>query len=1094
MFLLPFIRDPEKRVFKATDQSYAPEWSQYSLIDEKCKQESRRFVPKLVSDKITHYRKHFPFLFEDIGNDTIKLNLINLGDCGEVLQGIIRHISSARKNTDNVPRFEVNIYLSDETNNKFHLLENQKKLREYIKANVRDIDDENDLVSVVSKSIVFYFRSFANALEYAHIAFYEMPTADVDGRSSMEEITTGVSLGGITSGVPSVLNAGWYKTCFGTKHMLGTPLTELAKAYNSLYLVAYSGSSYDPKTCMSTEVSNNQESTLGKIYLSSNWVVFIEPKVDLSFFQRTEAQQNDLMIIHYSDQYTSASGYDDITVTQKSEQYQKIIHDHLAEKNVNASPAEINHIIRLFNAVNGSWLLRLISTQKVQGALDSNFSREKMSILSAIKLCMAYYAHPDIIWIPVSLEEMLRVSGGAGLSQNEGLLSAKNLGFERGPACDDILLVGVGINKKPLSIYLHPVEVKIGNNPSAVINKAREQVLATYNGLWEALWPNNNRDSLEHKLTRNFFMQMLLVSCEKLKLYEIYPEINWEYLLNTHRQAMLNEEYIFSRDMDQYIKKGTVISFKTDASLETYQLFDDVVELEFPEIMGSEYMIKSTSWIEAHLRQEKKELPPRLYNLLSVLQTTASDNHNIETTNNVTHSQDGQITETEQHEELNNNLTNDGHAEEEAPLSTKNEAPTQAEYFGMSIVFGIDLASGKAVEWNPNNTNQVFHTNTGIIGTMGTGKTQFTKSMIAQLVHQQDKNVDGKPLGILIFDYKGDYNESKLDFVESTHAQVLKPYHLPFNPLTITRSNVFKPLLPIHTANAFKDTLSKVYQLGPKQQNALFTCILEAYKVNGIVPANPQTWGNDAPTFNMVYDIYMANEDIKKNDSLAAVMDKLYQFQIFEGSPSQTKSLFDLLNGVVVIDLSGYDADIQSLIVAITLDLFYSQMQAAGSSKIDGQYRQLTKLILVDEADNFMSEGFPALKRILKEGREFGVGTILSTQFLKHFGSGDDDYSKYILTWVVHNVSDLRTSDVEFVFKTEARGPETQMLYNRIKQLQKHHSIVKIGTHPLSYIEDLPFWKLAQWEFESTSMSALKIAEQSEGFSTSQSTTDQGNG
>lgn len=131
-------------------------------------------------------------------------------------------------------------------------------------------------------------------------------------------------------------------------------------------------------------------------------------------------------------------------------------------------------------------------------------------------------------------------------------------------------------------------------------------------------------------------------------------------------------------------------------------------------------------------------------------------------------------------------------------------------------------------------------------------------------------------------------------------------------------------------------------------------------------------------------------------------------FQVFEANPSKTKSLFELLNGVVVIDLSGYDPDIQSLIIAITLDLFYAQMQAAGSSKMDGNYRQLTKMILVDEADNFMSEGFAALKKILKEGREFGVGTILSTQFLKHFGSGEDDYAKYILTWVVHNVSDLK--------------------------------------------------------------------------------------
>ena len=189
-------------------------------------------------------------------------------------------------------------------------------------------------------------------------------------------------------------------------------------------------------------------------------------------------------------------------------------------------------------------------------------------------------------------------------------------------------------------------------------------------------------------------------------------------------------------------------------------------------------------------------------------------------------------------------------------------------------------------------------------------------------------------------------------------------------------------------------------------------------------------------------------------------MNKLHQFQIFESKTEKTKSLFELLSGVVVIDLSIFDPDVQNLIVAITLDLFYSQMQAVGSSKMQGKYRQLTKIILVDEADNFMSQGFPSLKRILKEGREFGVGTILSTQFLNHFGTGDDDYSKYVLTWVVHNVSDLKLGDVDFVFKTQAKSNESVTLYNDIKKLDKHNSIVKIGNSKPQYIIDRAFWEL----------------------------------
>ncbi len=419
--------------------------------------------------------------------------------------------------------------------------------------------------------------------------------------------------------------------------------------------------------------------------------------------------------------------------------------------------------------------------------------------------------------------------------------------------------------------------------------------------------------------------------------------------------------------------------------------------------------------------------------------------------------------------------------EEEIPEEDTEEPESEpvldGPHRGMEIYFGHHLDMGPKLEdyedvmpeeekpvvpliWNPNDTTKVFHTNTGIIGTMGTGKTQFTKSLITQLYRQQGNNYNGKPLGILIFDYKGDYNASKQDFVQAVNAKVIRPYKIPYNPLAIMETRMFKPLLPVHTANTFKDTISKVYRLGPKQQTALYSCIMDAYKAMGIDPAAPDTWKNRAPTFDMVYEIYEQNDLIPKNDSLAAAMQKLQQFQIFENNPYRTESLYDLLKGVVVIDLSGYDPDIQSLIVAITLDQFYSQMHATGSSPTDGTLRQLTKMILVDEADNFMREEFPALKKILKEGREFGVGTILSTQLLEHFTGGEDDYSKYILTWVVHNVADLKKSDVEYVFKTKLSSTETTEIYERIKRCDRFQSVVKIGNDPVHYIRDKAFFEL----------------------------------
>lgn len=401
-------------------------------------------------------------------------------------------------------------------------------------------------------------------------------------------------------------------------------------------------------------------------------------------------------------------------------------------------------------------------------------------------------------------------------------------------------------------------------------------------------------------------------------------------------------------------------------------------------------------------------------------------------------------------------------AEPDAPA----EPEEPVEIKGMEILFGhqLDAADEEGqplpLYWTPNDTTRVFHTNTGIIGTMGTGKTQFTKSLVTQLYRQRENNYDGSPMGILIFDYKGDYNASKSDFVEATNARVLRPYQLPFNPLAIVKPRNFMPRLPAHTANAFKDTLAKVYNLGPKQQTTLLSCILEAYKNMGILPEDPKTWGNPAPTFEMVNEIFESREDLSKNDSLAAIMQKLQLFQLFESKTYSTSSLFELLKGVVVIDLSGYDPDIQSLVVAITLDQFYAQMHAAGSSATDGVMRKLTKLILVDEADNFMREDFPSLKKIMKEGREFGVGTILSTQFLDHFTTGDDNYSRYILTWVVHNVADLKKNDVEYVFRVKPNSAEAAELCNAIKTADRFHSVVKIGNDEVRYIRDKAFFEL----------------------------------
>lgn len=415
--------------------------------------------------------------------------------------------------------------------------------------------------------------------------YNEMESEVTSETATMAQIETGISLGGIVSGVPSSKYGQKYRTGFGVKYAKKTPVVQLAEKYNSLVVVGNTGNPYYSGTSISTQIDKMAESKIEYIYNTSNWVVFVDPKVDLDFFSEKEAE-NELLIIHYSDQYTSSSGYDAITVTHKSKQYSKVIQEYLKEKGIKAELQDVAKIINLFNAINGDWLLRLVSSKKMIGSnKDTTFSREKISIVAAIKFMLAFLRHPDIIWVPVSLEEMLRVSSGAGLSSTDGILSYKNLGFEKGPTSDDLLFIGLNYVSGDVKIYLYPTEVKTGINAADVIKKAVTQVSATATGFQEAMNPEGNKhNTIMYKINRNFLMQLLVISCKKMKVYHVDDSQNWDIILDKYREALLNEEYTISSELQEILGRGAVLSFcQSLASRKTSFKEDNINFIEMPE-------------------------------------------------------------------------------------------------------------------------------------------------------------------------------------------------------------------------------------------------------------------------------------------------------------------------------------------------------------------------------------------------------------------------------------------------------------------------------------------------------------------------------
>ena len=393
--------------------------------------------------------------------------------------------------------------------------------------------------------------------------------------------------------------------------------------------------------------------------------------------------------------------------------------------------------------------------------------------------------------------------------------------------------------------------------------------------------------------------------------------------------------------------------------------------------------------------------------------------------------------------------------------------PAAAPAARMVVHLGAERPQGAPIEWYPNDTSVFVNPNLAILGTMGTGKTQCTRSLLYQL-SRCPGNVGGRPPRFLIFDYKGDY--TKPEFAEVVGAQVLPAYRLPINPLSLpvgptTEDPRFK--LVWNTCSTFVDSLGRAMALGEVQRLRLREHLEAAFAARGITDEDPPSWRRPAPTVPEIAAAFL-DEAGDKRDKLYGVLLELSRSELFSADPAQAHRLWDALEGVTVIDLQGgISESLQDLAVATILDQLYADMQLHGESRTGGpgnQLRELRMMLLVDEADNFMGKEFPVLRKILKEGRSYGVGALLSTQYLRHFVTKHERYHEYFSTWVVHEFDGLTRAHLKEAFGIHESGAiqDFQRSLKRCAKLESLAVLRREGDRGQQVLEmrDLPFFEL----------------------------------
>lgn len=1007
--LLPFTYHSESDYANLVPVKENPFW--IDIVPQR--KSSNSFVRRLVKDKISEFTKAYARLFSIGSNSCLIINAINQAHAEELFLGVVDFFSADSLGAS--CSLHVNFYDRELSNNYFDLFSeagSYDKAHQLLGLKSQAVKSEADALIDRVRSRVTYskFATVASPgyMEYAHLAFFNNDVPVDKQEVNIDTQLSGVLCNGLICGEAAETNGHSYFTAFGLRDVDTSSIQSLriARLLGVLWKPSRHANAQYLGNGIGLAVSSDFKDLLTCSYDSALWTTIIDPKVTLDFF----ANQKDVVLIHYSDQYTSSAGYDAITVTKQIELFQRLIK---ADSSVNS-----DRLLSEFNAFNGEWLLKMMTASQKD-------RKEKHGIIGAYKFVSAMLRKSEICWVPLSVAEMIRVSGNVGLKMSESEFSRRLNGYKKGAISDDVLFVGFHSS----GMYLLPLEVKTGARPDFEYAAQQAAELKRYL-VEDVLGP----DTLAGKLYRSLFARQIFIQLEKFNLYQVFTSQQTDDLL-TDRHEWLSGDYLI-KDLSDYPDGITMAHVDSDCCFgPSYKLREpNILQIELP------YSLLS-SLIAAESSDEMDKLVlsckvPTEY-VLSGDQSIDAAPHAVLTPGVV-----------EDDEHSFGSSEKQPQAQIQPPVLSSESTPRS-----LTVLFGHDAAHGKPLVWEPTNTSKFMNTNTGIIGTMGTGKTQFNKSLITQLTRGAPHNVDGAPIGLLIFDYKSDYVDP--EFVNANSVKSLKLYRLPFNPLSLHGS---MPMLPVHTANAFSETLAQAFGLGQKQQLRLRKIILEAYENAGIITTDSSTWTNACPTVSMVWDRFLAQEKVEE-DSLYAALDSLATYEIFESDPQKVSSLYDTLSGVTVIELAGYSPQIQNLVVALTLDLFYSQMQKNGKPMVQGDHRQITKMILVDEADNFMKEDFQSLRKVLKEGREYGVGVILSTQDITHFKTGENNYASYILTWVIHRVAEIRNADVKALFNKDDKGDQERLM-EEIRKLDKHYSLYVDGDKKVVKMRDHAFWEL----------------------------------
>lgn len=460
------------------------------------------YVSSLVCEKIQDFVICFEMLFQQSEDAPLIINSINNQNNTQVFKGILNYYKKAK---GKLKKIRVNVYDEEYFSTTFEEFSESRKveeLRELVRMSGSDKEAALDeLIFNVRKNVTVHkIRNFSS-YDYAHISFFKNNEKVTLRSNNVSAGKSGIVCSGVLSGEASYLENEVFYTGFGLKNVKFDNFTiSLASLYNQL-LLAYrdKAGKYIYGNVPVLAVQDTFRHHLSKSYDSSIWTCIIDPKVTLEFFDTKET-----ILIHYADQYTNSVAYDAITVSSRVGLYKDLL------------KSQSDELINSFNALNGQWLLSIVKeSSKKKTENTEKQIKEKQGIVAAYKFLSSLLLSSDLTWVPLSVGEMLRVTGNLGLEIRDHDFSARLHNKTKGALSDDLLFVGI----KDEQLVLLPLEVK-SRKTGTDFTKAIKQAKALSEHMKRLLGPK----TFKGKVYRSLFIQQILTQVDKFELYEVFPK------------------------------------------------------------------------------------------------------------------------------------------------------------------------------------------------------------------------------------------------------------------------------------------------------------------------------------------------------------------------------------------------------------------------------------------------------------------------------------------------------------------------------------------------------------------------------------------